>query len=91
MREDKVDKTGRVSPRYSASTKIGVGRAREGRPVKLLIADQSSRVIDLQRELIRELTPDPSRSYQPIARACDIHDVPTHHIVRAEGLEPPRA
>jgi hypothetical protein len=49
--------------------KIGVGRAHRGRSVKLLIADQSIRIIDLNGELIRELTLDPSRNYQPIARA----------------------
>jgi hypothetical protein len=37
--------------------------------VKLLIADQRIRVIDLQGELIRELTLDPSRTYQPIGAA----------------------
>ena len=36
--------------------------------MKLLIADQSIRVIDLQGLLIRELTLDPSRNYQPIVR-----------------------
>jgi hypothetical protein len=37
--------------------------------VKLLIADQSIRVIDLQGELIRDLTLDPNRNYQPLTRA----------------------
>ena len=36
--------------------------------VKLLVADRSIRVIDLNGELIRELTLDPSRDYQPLAR-----------------------
>ena len=49
--------------------KIGIGRAHKGRAVKLLIADQRIRVIDLQGELIRELTLDPSRTYQPIGAA----------------------
>jgi hypothetical protein len=48
---------------------IGLGRAHKGRAVKLLIADQSVRVIDLDGELIRELTLDPSRDYQPLSRA----------------------
>jgi hypothetical protein len=47
---------------------IGLGRAHKGRQVKLLIADQSVRVIALDGELIRELTLDPSRDYQPLAR-----------------------
>jgi transposase InsO family protein len=79
VREDRVDKTGKVSLRYDSRLyKIGLGRAHKGRPVKLLIADRSIRVIDLQGELIRELTLDPSRVYQPISSVYDVHDVPTH-------------
>jgi transposase InsO family protein len=67
VRQDKVDKSGKVSLRYDSRLyKIGLGRAHKGRPVKLLIADQSIRVIDLEGELIRELTLDPSRNYQPL-------------------------
>ena len=67
VREDKVDKTGKVSLRYDSRLyKIGIGRAHKGRAVKLLIADQNIRVIDLEGQLIRELTLDPSRNYQPI-------------------------
>jgi transposase InsO family protein len=67
VREDRVDKTGKVSLRFhSRLYKIGIGRAHKGRPVKLLIADQNIRVIDLEGELIRELTLDPSRSYQSL-------------------------
>jgi hypothetical protein len=70
VREDKVDKAGKVSLRYDSHLyKIGLGRTHKGRPVKLLIADQNIRVIDLQGELIRELTLDPSRCYQPLGQA----------------------
>ena len=70
VRQDKVDKSGAVSLRYDSRLyKIGLGRAHKGRPVKLLIADRSIRVIDLQGELIRELTLDPSRNYQPLTPA----------------------
>ena len=70
MREDRVDQSGKVSLRYDSRLyKIGLGRAHKGRQVKLLIADQNIRVIDLQGELIRELTLDPTRIYQPLARA----------------------
>jgi hypothetical protein len=48
---------------------IGLGRAHKGRRVKLLIADQSIRVIALDGELLRELTLDPSRDHQPLKRA----------------------
>jgi hypothetical protein len=67
VREDKVDRTGKVSLRYDGRLyKIGLGRAYKGRQIKLLIADQNVRVIDANGELIRELTLDPSRIYQPL-------------------------
>ena len=70
VREDRVDETGKVSLRFNSRLyKIGLGRAHKGRSVKLLIADQEIRVIDANGELIRELTLDPSRVYQPMAPA----------------------
>jgi transposase InsO family protein len=70
VRQDKVDETGKVSIRYMSKLyKIGLGRAHKGRPVKLLIADQQIRVIDLQGQLIRELTLDPTRNYQRLTHA----------------------
>ena len=67
VRQDKVDQTGKVSLRHMSQLyKIGLGRAHKGRAVKLLIADHNIRVIDLEGELIRELTLDPSRNYQPL-------------------------
>jgi transposase InsO family protein len=70
VRQDKVDKCGKVSLRYGSRLyKIGLGRAHKERSVKLLIADQNIRVIDTHGHLIRELTLDPSRNYQPLTRA----------------------
>jgi hypothetical protein len=70
VRSDRVDDTGKVSLRFDSRLyKIGLGRAYKGRAVKLLIADQDIRVIDSNGELIRELTLDPTRIYQPLARA----------------------
>jgi transposase InsO family protein len=67
VRQDKVDKTGKVSLRYHSKLyKIGLGRAHKGRTIKLLIADENIRIIDLQGQLIRELTLDPTRNYQPL-------------------------
>jgi len=48
---------------------IGLGRAYQGRQIKLLIANRNVRVIDLNGELIRELTLDPGRVYQPLAHS----------------------
>ena len=70
VREDKVDKTGKVSLRYQSRLyKIGLGRAHTGQTVKLLIADQQIRVIDTNGELLRELKLDPTRTYQPLTAA----------------------
>lgn len=67
VRQDKVDNTGKVSLRHlSRLYKIGVGRAHKGQPVKLLIADLDIRVIDHNGQLLRQLTLDPGRTYQPI-------------------------
>ena len=67
VRQDKVDATGKVSLRHlSHLYKIGVGRAHKGQPVKLLIADQQIRIIDLNGQLLRQLTLDPTRTYQPL-------------------------
>lgn len=68
VRKDKVDKTGRVTLRHlSRLHHIAVGRAHKGRAVTILVADLDIRVIDDQGELIRALTLDPSRNYQPLA------------------------
>jgi transposase len=70
VRQDKVDQTGKVSLRYHSKLyKIGVGRAHKGQPVKLLIADLDIRVIDCNGQLLRQLTLDPGRTYQPITAA----------------------
>jgi transposase InsO family protein len=68
VREDKIDKTGRVTLRYKSRLHhIGIGRAHKNRPIKLLIADRNIRIIDPQNgELLRELTLDPTRDYQPL-------------------------
>jgi transposase InsO family protein len=70
VRQDRVDVYGKVSVRYMSKLHhIGLGRAHKGRTIKLLIADQNVRVIDLNGQLIRELTLDPTRDYQPRTHA----------------------
>lgn len=68
VRLDKVDANGTVTLRHDSRLHhIGVGRAHKGRTVKLLVADLEIRILDLDTgELIRRLTLDPSRDYQPI-------------------------
>ncbi len=68
VRHDKVDAQGTVTLRHDSRLHhIGIGRAHKGRAIKLLVADLEVRVLDLETgELIRWLTLDPSRDYQPI-------------------------
>jgi hypothetical protein len=66
VREEGVDQSGKVSLPYGSRLyKIGLGRAHKRRVIGLLIADQIVRVIDAKGELMRELTLDLSRIYQP--------------------------
>lgn len=71
IRHDKVDTTGTVTLRHDSKLHhIGLGRAHKGKPVKLLIADRDIRILDPETgELIRRLTLDPSRDYQPLGRS----------------------
>ena len=45
---------------------FALGRAHKGRAVTILVAAVDVRVIDDQGEVIRQLTLDPSRNYQPL-------------------------
>ncbi len=70
VRLDSVDGSGTVTVRYNRCLHhIGLGRRLAGTKVTLLIADLHIRLIDAHTgELIRELTLDPARDYQPTGR-----------------------
>jgi hypothetical protein len=66
VRQDRVDKAGKVSLRYrSRLLHIGIGREHKGERVMLLVAGRNIRVVDADGVLICELTIDPERDYQP--------------------------
>jgi transposase InsO family protein len=66
VRQDRHDKNGTVSHRYRGRIyNIGVGRKYKGRPIRLLVDDRNIRIIDQHGQLLRELTLDPTRKYQP--------------------------
>lgn len=67
IRHDRVDKTGALSLRRAGRMHhIGIGRAHAGKTVLMLIDDLDIRVIDKTTgEILRHLTLDPSRDYQP--------------------------
>lgn len=70
VRQDTVDEHGKVTLRYESRLHhIGIGRAHKNRPIKLLIADRNIRIIDPESgELLRALTLDPTRDYQPLTQ-----------------------
>ena len=67
VRKDIVDKSGTATLRHNAKLHhIGIGRAHKHTPITLLVADLDIRVIATQTgELLRHLTLDPTRDYQP--------------------------
>ena len=67
IRHDRVDKSGTVTLRVHGRLRhIGVGRTHKGTHVILLIQDLHVRVVHaITGELLRELTIDPRKDYQP--------------------------
>jgi transposase InsO family protein len=67
VRTDKIDRWGAVTLRHNSRLHhIGLGARLAGTPISLLIDDLHIRVIGRHTgELIRELTLDPTRDYQP--------------------------
>jgi transposase InsO family protein len=70
VRTDRIDTTGCVTLRVAGQLHhIGIGRTHAGTHVLLLVQDLDVRVVDAATgELLRELTIDPSRDYQPTGR-----------------------
>lgn len=66
VRTDKIDDVGKVSLRHDSKLiHIGIGRAWSGTKVRLYVADLEVRVVTMEGELLRRLTIDPQRNYQP--------------------------
>jgi transposase InsO family protein len=70
VRHDRVDSSGRVTLRHNGRLHhIGIGRTHARTPIVLLVADLDVRVIHATTgELLRHLTLDPTRDYQPTGR-----------------------
>ena len=65
VRNDTVDRDGRVTLRYDSRLHhIGLGRRHRGTPIVLLVADRDVRIVTADGELLRQLTLDPTRDYQ---------------------------
>jgi transposase InsO family protein len=66
LRHDTIDRDGKVTVRYAGRLRhIGVGRRHAGKTVAMLVAGRDIRILDSTGEVIRQLTLDPSRDYQP--------------------------
>jgi Integrase core domain len=67
IRHDRVDKSGTVTLRIAGKLRhIGIGRTHAGTHVILLVQDLNVRVVNaITGELLRELTIDTTRDYQP--------------------------
>ncbi len=67
VRYDRVDKAGKVTLRHQSQLfHIGIGRPHTGAPIILLIHDLDVRIIHAATgEILRQLTLDTSRTYQP--------------------------
>jgi len=76
VRRDKIDSFGKVTLRYLGRLRhIPVGTAHKNRKVRLLVAGPDVRIITENGELIRALTLDPTRNYQPLGGRWPVHNV----------------
>jgi transposase InsO family protein len=77
VRRDKVDRWGRVTLRYLGRLRhIHVGCGYKRWPVRIFVAGAYVRVVTEDGQLLRELTIDPARNYQPLTGGT-FRDVPT--------------
>lgn len=68
VRHDVVDTQGKVTLRYKSKLHhIGMGRARKGTRIVLLVDGRHVRIITADGELLRDFELDPSRDFQPAA------------------------
>jgi transposase InsO family protein len=76
VRRDKIDSFGKVTLRYLGRLRhIPVGTAHKNRRVQLLVAGPDVRIISPDGELIRALSIDPTRNYQPLGGRWPAHNV----------------
>jgi transposase InsO family protein len=70
VRHDRIDPSGVITLRHNSRLHhIGLGRRHAGTRVLVLVRDRHIRVLNTDGKLLRELQLDPTRDYQPQARA----------------------
>jgi transposase InsO family protein len=76
LRRDRIDATGKVTLRYLSKLRhIPVGAHHRHRKVVLFVAGTDVRIVTTDGVLLRHLTLDPARSYQPLGGRWPVHDV----------------
>jgi transposase InsO family protein len=69
VRRDRIDAAGGVTLRHDSRLHhIKVGRRHAGTRVLMLVAGLDIRIVDTDGELLRALTLDPSKTYQPLGK-----------------------
>ena len=70
VRHDRVDDSGSVTLRHNGRLHhIGIGRTHARTPIAMLIADLDIRIVHAATgEILRHLTLDPTRHYQPTGK-----------------------
>jgi transposase InsO family protein len=87
VRRDKTDPSGTITLRYDSQLRhIGLGREHARTRVLALVADRYVRVVDAETgDLLRELTLDPTKDYQPLGRPPGPR--PQHPAAPADGVK----
>ena len=76
VRHDRIDKLGTVTLRYRSRLRhIRIGAAHRNKPVVMFVAGAEVRVVTEEGELLRALTIDPIRDYQPLNGRWPVHNV----------------
>jgi len=76
VRHDRIDKTGTVTLRYRSRLRhIRVGAAHRNKPVRIFVAGAQVRIVTEDGELLRALTLDPTRDYQPLNGRWPVHNL----------------
>jgi transposase InsO family protein len=76
VRRDKVDRFGKLTLRYLGRLRhIPVGVEHKNRKVQLFVAGADVRIVTEDGELLRALTIDPTRNYQPLGGRWPAHNV----------------
>jgi|SRR5438874_5913112 len=83
VRHDRIDKTGTVTLRYRSRLRhIRVGADHRDKSVHIFVAGAEVRVVTEEGELLRALTIDPTRDYQPLNGRWPVHNV----VRQASGM-----